>query len=449
LYSQSNPSGKLGESIMNDLDKSVVTLVGHGHTESLAKSGFDMAYIEDSDARAIYRSAIDMLHRATPVKPNRLNLMSATFGELVDPNVVKELLSLNGSGDAVPDIVARKCQDRHLLTQAKTVLEKYGSLVVARPRDIRDWLPTLAADLESVATSGVVYNPNPEAHKGSIIAPVLFRSELKTYNKMFEGRADDGGGYRAGWWIVWLGLSGHGKTTHAYTQAVDAIKQDRRAVFISKENQKTIRGRVLIGLTGLTIKEIESEIAEEQKIMHGPDGQVATVEGLGPFHLKSVRQELLNGWVAKIQDGTRLRLYDWTFFNSARIKRIVRDELPDQLHIDYIDPNDIPGNDKISGLGKISSQLEAIAHSSQTHLSGYFQVSADEKRKYEKSDEHEIGNPFGSSMVTHTSDQQFQTKKWRMPDTQHMRRTKCRAGGLNEEWRMRFNPETWTYIDPF
>lgn len=431
---------------MNDLDASVVTLVSHGFADALARSGFDAAHIEDTDARAIYRAALDMLHRAVPVQPKKLNLLSATWGELRDAQTVKELLSLNGSGEASPEIVARKCHERYLLRQAQSVRAKFDTLLKTKPNEIRDWLPTLATEMESVATTGEIYNPNPEAHRGSVVRPVIFKSGLKTYNEMFEGRAEDGGGYRKGWWAVWMGITGQGKSAAAYTQACDGIRQGRKVIFVIKENLETVRARVLLGLTGLTLKEIETETAvEHAPIRH--DGQLVTVPELGPFHEKSVRQELLRLWTVRIQDDGLLRLYPWTFFKSASIKRILRDEKPDQLHLDYIDQNDVAGNDKVGGLGKIAGQLEAVTHESESHVSGYFQISADEKKKYEKNDNHEITGPFGSSMVIHTADQAFQTKWWRQPYTQHIRRTKCRAGGLHEEWKMAYLRQYWTYGD--
>jgi len=432
---------------MNELDATVVTQVTHGHFDTLLKLGFKPEYIEDSDARAIWMAAADMVHRTPAIKPNKLNLLSATTGELKDYDEVKKLLWLNGSGESAPELVVGKSYDRHLQKSSRDVMDKFQRLAVTKPNEIKQWLPVLAQELELIATTGYAYNPNPEAHIGSIVAPIMFPSYLSIYNDMFAGEAGDGGGYRKGWWVVWLGMTGGGKTTNSYTQAIDAIRQGKRQVFVSKENQSQIRARVLLGLTGLTRQEIESGVAVEQDAVREADGSFFSVEGLGEFYKKDVRQTIMKEWTEQIQDKHLLRLYDWTFAKSSYIKSIISTENPDIVTIDYIDQNDVPGNDKIGGLGKISSELERIAHNSGKHINGYFQISADERKKYEKNDFHSIVGPFGSSMVTHPADQVFQTKKWKEPFTQHTRRTKCRAGGLDKNWVAGFDRIRWVFHD--
>ena len=432
---------------MNELDATVVTQITHGHFDTLLKLGFKPEYIEDSDARAIWHAAADMIHRTPAVKPNKLNLLSATTGDLRDYETVRGLLWLNGSGESAPETVVAKSYDRHLQRNARQVVDKFQQLVSSRASDIKSWLPALAQELESVATSGYAYNPNPEAHTGSIVAPIMFRSYLGIFNDMFQGEAGDGGGYRRGWWVVWLGITGSGKTTGAYSMAIDAIRQGKKQVFISKENQSQIRARVLLGLTGLTRTEVENGAAEEQEAIRQADGSYYEIEGLGPFYQRDVRQQILEEWTNEIQANHKLRLYDWTFAKSSHIKSIIATENPDIVTVDYFDQNDVVGNDKVGGLGKISSEMERIAHNSGKHVNGYFQISADERKKYEKSDFHDVPGPFGSSMVLHPADQVFQTKKWKEPFTQHFRRTKCRAGGVNKNWVGGFDRTRWVFTD--
>ena len=768
---------------MNELDQTVVTAITHGHFDTLLKHGFKPEYIEDSDARAIYFAAAEMVHRTPAIKPNRLNLLSATTGELANYDEVKTILSMNGTGESAPETVVSKSYDRHLQKNARQVWERFQYLSNTKMGEIKQWLPSLAQELEIVATSGYAYNPNPEAHTGSIVAPIMFQSFLSVFNDMFAGEAGDGGGYRQGWWVVWMGHTGGGKclakgtpvlmfdgttravetilpgefvmgpdsnprkvlgttrgneemyqvtpvkgepytvneshilspktsgpaatgkhgevvnisvrdylgkgrsirngvefsaqrvpldpyflgiwlgdgtnasahvttmepevleclhnvansfglhirnagetgkattwaitggvsgnngnplmtvmrelgvienkhvpqiyksnnrstrlqvlaglidsdgycsqgshydwiskyevladdicflarslgfaaykkackkscpttdgkiftgdywrvsicgdvdeipcrvprrkanprqqikdvlvtgitvkpvgvgeyygfeldgdglfllgdftvthnTSIAYTQAVDAIRHGKKQVFVSKENQSQIRARILLGLTGLTRTEVETGVAEEQEAVRGADGSYYEIAGLGAFYKQEVRQQILEEWTNEIQANQKLRLYDWSFAKSAHIKSIVATEDPDILTVDYIDQNDVPGNnDKIGGLGKISSEMEKIAHNSGKHINGFFQIAADERKKYEKSDFHDIVGPFGSSMVTHPADQVFQTKKWKEPYTQHIRRTKCRAGGLNKNWVANFDRSRWIFQD--
>lgn len=439
---------------MDAIDSAVVTAINHGLTDTLIKSGLQPDWINSNDVRLIYKVAVDLTHRLPPVKPNKLNLLVATSGQLQDLEGIKNLFSLNGTGEVPVDETVKRCRDRFLLREYTTIKSKAEQLALTKPTEIREWLPNIGEEFLSLSKSGKAYNALPSAHKGSIVAPVAFKSCLPTLNRMFEGRAEDGGGYRLGWWVVWLGITGRGKTTMAYTMAVDAIRQAHRVVFISKENQGQIRARVLMGLTDLTVREIETDVAEDQASMfldkHGNPLIMRWADGtvIGEWHKATTRQFLLNYWAKAIE--CDLRLYDWSFFNKNGLQTIISIDAPTIINGDYIDANDgaaVDSRNVVNGLGRIGAFLEEMAHTYKVHINGFFQVANDEKKGYEKNDTHEIPGPYGSGMVSHTADQRFQTKWHRLPDRQHFFRTKCRAGGLMEEFTLRYHPRKRIYIE--
>jgi hypothetical protein len=435
---------------MNDLDKSIVTLVAHGQADALLKSGFKSEWIEDADARTIFRVAVEMLHRTPVIFPNRINLLASSWGELKDAQEVKRLISLNGTGEAPADVVTTKLYNRYLSKEAQTIEKELHNLLALKPHESQNYLPLIAQKFENLAATGRVYDPTPSSHKGTIVAPVLFKSRLNTINKIFEGRMEDGGGYRAGHWAIILGVSGHGKTSAAITMAVDAISQEQIVAFVCKEKQSQVRARVLLGLTGLTIKEVETELAVQQEPILDSDGQPYMVRDrhgneIGPWHDSKIRQRIFDNQSARVDK--YMYVYDWSFAKINTIRSIISAVRPAILNVDYIDLSDVNGTDKVSGLGKIAADLETTAHNTGTHINGYWQISNSEKIAYEKNDHHECVGPYGSGMVMHTADTAIQTKKGRIQDTQHIRRTKCRAGGLNEEFLLDYDKSRWIYKD--
>src|SRR3990167_10408223 len=114
---------------MDPVDQAIIAAIAHGHTDTLLKNGLEPELIRDDDARAIYRAALDLIHRSPPSKPNRVNLLASTWAELRDPETVKGLISLNGTGEVPPDVVVKKVQDRHLSQSAQLLQAKLNLLL--------------------------------------------------------------------------------------------------------------------------------------------------------------------------------------------------------------------------------------------------------------------------------------------------------------------------------
>ena len=435
---------------MNDLDTAILTSITHGHADKLLRAGFKPEYTQDPDAQTIFRVAMSLIHQQPPVPTNKLSLLASSWGELKNPDEVKRILSMNGTGAVSPEDVARKCKERYALSLTQAWQRKFDQLMRDRPNDVAEWLPKLTQELEVLSATGRSYNPTPSAHKGAIVPPVKFRSRIREFNRLYTGRAEDGGGYRSGWLTAWLGRTGRGKTTAAYTQSVDAISQSKTVCFISKENQSQIRARILLGLTGLTIAEIGEDKASTQPEIKGPGGDILiysdkTGNPVGPWHEGSVRQKVLDEYSALVD--RHLLIYDWSFFSSTHIKSIISIHNADMLNIDFIDSGDVPGNDVPRALGQLAGKLAAMIHETTCHVNSLWQISAEQQTKYEKKDTHEITGPYGSSSVGHAVDQMIQTKYDRQPDTQHALITKCRLGSPVGEFRWRYNAKKWIFTD--
>lgn len=437
--------------MIDELDSAVITLVSHNEVDNLIHNGVQMEWLNDPDAKVIFRIGLELKHGSKKMTPNKINLLAAAWGELKDQKKVKELVSLNGTGEASAPVVADRLLNRYLSTNAKQTVSKLTDLLQKKPHEAKTFLPLIALELEKLSTSGQAYDPRPSAHKGTIVPPVLFKSRLNTYNAIFGGKANDGGGYRKGWWAVWMGATGRGKTAQAYTMTVDAILQDKKVVFISKERQEQVSARILLGLTGLTLDEVGLEKGIEQIPLLASDGVVVMIRDragneIGPWHDATVRQKILNHFSEKVE--RLLKLYDWSFSTHRQVKAIISAENPVMVNGDFYDVTDVVGNDKAVGLGIISRENEKIAHETGVHFNGFFQIAGHEKAQYEKSDSHEILGPFGSTMATQFGDTVLQTKWWgRLPNHQHTRRNKCRLGGLNDSWIMQYLTQNWIFGD--
>ena len=323
----------LWNSKMDDISTAVITSISHGHTETLLHLGLKPDGVPDSDARVVYDSAVSLLREKKKV--NLLALMVRSSGKLQDVESVKSIFSLNGTGDVPPEDVVKRVRDNYLQAEVDKLTKRASELRGDKTKEISLWLPIFTQRLQSLTIHARAYDPRPSAHRGPIVPPILFKSKLKFFNKMTEGNAGDGGGHRAGWWTVWVGESGRGKTSTSYTLGCDAVEQQRRVTFISKENQQQVASRLLLGLTHLTLNEVNSGIARDQPPIldeHGSPMLVydATGNSLGAWHDEKVRQFIYQSWVESLD--VYGRVYSWKYF--SQIRNVISWDDPDLLIID-------------------------------------------------------------------------------------------------------------------
>ena len=435
---------------MNELNAAVITAVAHGFTETLLRNGIKQEWLTDNDARVVLQVATDLYRAKKPI--NRFSLLTGAWGNLANAQEVKHLFSLNGTGEVDPQTVAIKCRNDYLRRNALASAAQITRLAKDKPNEVSAWFPKMAQDALAISRTGMAYDPRPSAHKGSIVSPVMFRSRLETLNKLFKGKADDSGGYREGWWSVWLGITGMGKSTIFYTMACDGIYFGQRVSFIAKENQSQVRARILWALTYLTQKEINNGVAIEQSPMFEPNGQPlmaidANGQPIGEWYKQDVRQFILESWEHKIEHC--LKLYDWSWFNGNGLDAIIAADDPALIFADYIGPEDVQGTQDVKlGLGKIAAGCEDRAHKHSKHIHGSFQVANDEINKYRRNKKHIIPGPYGSGMVSQTADQVAQTRIDDEPNKQHIYKTKCRASDAFQEYTLGYDPSRWIFVDP-
>lgn len=442
---------------MDSLSTAVITSVSHGYTETLLKTGLKAEWIDNADARLVYETATSLLRSNKPV--NALSVLVAADKRFSNVSEVKQLFSLNGTGDVSAETVVVRIKDHHLLNQTNALISKVQELAKNKPEEVGKWLPVVAARMQALNLGGRAYDAKPSAHLGPVVAPVMFKSTLCTYNQMFAGNAEDGGGYRAGWWTVWVGVSGRGKTTHGYTLGCDAVRQSRRVTYIAKENQRQVSARLLLGLTYLTLDEINQHKAKQQAPILDERSipvMVKDSEGaiIGEWHDEKTRQYILDSWMAALD--VYVRIYNWRehFLSTSvdgiigNVRNVIAWDDPDLVMLDYIGPEDVPGNaDKKYGLGEISAGCEDVFHSSAKNGHGFFQMSNAEAAAYQKNPRHEVAGPYGSGSVKHSADQFFQTRMADMPYEQTVLRSKCRASGPIEEYKLAYDRARWVYID--
>jgi len=103
----------------------------------------------------------------------------------------------------------------------------------------------------------------------------------------------------------------------------------------------------------------------------------------------------------------------------------------------------IPDRNLVSNLGYGAQ----ATHTTRKSLHGNFQMSNQEALAYQKDPRHIVPSPYGSGAVRHSADQSFQTRIADIPDHQHYLKTKCRAGGLVEEYEAYYDKSRWIYTD--
>src|SRR3990167_1269281 len=195
-----------------DIYDAVITAVFHGGTEELLHLGLKPEIISENDTRLVLESAYELIRDKRPI--NYMSIAVKCAGKFSDIGRVRHLSKLNGQGDVDPVDVAKSARNNFLADTVSQYVSKTDDLLREKPDQIAQWLPVLAQRYQSLTMTSRAYNPKPSAHYGSIVQPIMFRSSLPTYNKIWAGKAGDGGGYREGWWQVWIAPTGTGKTTH-------------------------------------------------------------------------------------------------------------------------------------------------------------------------------------------------------------------------------------------
>ena len=445
---------------MNPLSEAVVTSINHGFTEQLLKGGLNAEWIPDSDARVVYETAVD-LHRSGR-RVNALSVLVNAQGKIQNLTEVKQLFSLNGTGEVGATDIVRGLRDSNLCSEAKKLRDKLSQLIAKKPDEVYQWLPQVAQRLQALTLSGRAYDARPSPEWGSVVRPVAFRSIFPTFNKMFEGNADDGGGWRSGYYEVWMGPTGFGKSSNGATIGIDACSQNRRVSLIVKEDKDQVTGRLLLALTHLTLDEINKRRAEEQSGMTDRYGRRLTDEFgrpltvsdsdgniIGEWREQKARQHILDGWFALIYENVRIYpWYDYFREDLSLVKNIISWDAPDILVADFIGPEDVKDKEKAYGLGAVSARIQELAHATGTNINAFYQMSNAESEAYKKNKLHVVPGPYGSGAVSHSADVVIQTRKDDIPDRQHYLRTKLRAGGPQiEEFEMAYDRHRWVYCE--
>lgn len=444
---------------MNDLSCATVTAINHGLTKELLEGGLNPEWLSDNDARVVCEIAFDLHRRGKRV--NALSILVNAQGKMQNPTEVKQLFSLNGTGEVGATDIVRGLRDSNLRAEAKKLSDKLSQLIAKKPDEVYQWLPMVAQRLQALTLSGRAYDARPSAHLGNIVPPVLFKSKFPTFNRMFEGNADDGGGWRVGYYHVWIGPSGKGKTTSAYTIGEDAVSQGRRVSWVAKENQEQVTARLLIALTHLTLDEINNHRAEQQDGQCDRYGRRLTDEfgrplivydsdgnAVGEWRNVTTRQKHFDGWLAALDEC--VRIYPWhDYFREdlALVKNIISWDAPDILIADFVGPEDVKDREKVYGLGAVSAGLGMMAHATGTNISAFYQMSNSESNAYEKNRLHVVDGPYGSGAVKHSADTMIQSRKADVPDRQLYLKSKCRAGGPIEEFEMAYDRHRWVYCE--
>lgn len=358
---------------MNASDQSILGVVAHGHTPLLDQQGFSPDWIDDKDIKSAVTAAISLSRQNKTV--NLLNVMALAQNVKDWPPLIK--VWNNGYGDVDPQIALRSARTRYLAGQTVPIAQELLRKAQNEPDSIESWLPTQTTRLVSVVRQSTDYDPRPSAHYAKDVPQITFTSRIPVINRILRG------GYRNGLLFVVVTPTAHGKSTLARTLTVDGVAQSKKVAYINNENteNKALVG-ILRGLSNLT----EEEIVKRQ----GNTDE---------------RHAILLSWLAYVED--RLRIYDHTWYNDDRIRRILKWEKPDLLIGDYL--RDLPGmfadgRRHENPVGDMADFLLQAANEYGVTTYWGAQISGEAASKYMRYGSHEPILAYGTVKVQQAAD---------------------------------------------
>lgn len=350
-------------------EKAILGACRYGHSEKIDKSGFRTDYLPNPHIQKVVGACLTLARTGRVV--NLLNVMSLAKG--VPKEVWDEVTHIwkDGYGEVDPSLAMDSARNDYMVAHSRMIAQEIESLADTKPADVEKWVAEKTAQMVSLVRQGVVYDPRLSTHLSKKMPQVLFPSLCPQLNEAMRG------GYRSHALYLWAGLNKQGKTTNAISCAIDAALQQKRVVYINTENAEQAAGAAMIyAVSGILANEIESL----EKGGHLEDSKRESAY----FKWK----EYLEGFI---------QIYDWTYLNDSRLRRVVEWTKPDLVIIDYL--KRIPGRMFVTGRhdDEVGDMSDFIANELCAGLGACVltsgQVSGDAMQKLMKK-EKPVGEPF-------------------------------------------------------
>jgi hypothetical protein len=304
---------------LTNSEKAILGACRYGHSEKIDKSGFRPEYLPDPSIQKVVGACLALARRGKVV--NLLNVMSLAKG--VPQEVWTEVAHIwsDGFGEVDPELAMESARRDYMVARSKSIAREILSLADTEPANVEKWVAEKTAQMVSIIRQGVVYDPRLSTHLSKKMPSVLFQSLCPQLNEAMRG------GFRSHALYLWAGLNKQGKTTNAISCAIDAVLQRKQVVYINTESAEQAAGAAMIyAVSGILPKEVETV----EKGEHLEDSRRENA------YLKW--KEYLDGYI---------QIYDWTYLNDSRLRRVIEWTKPDLVIIDYL--KRIPGRMFVSG----------------------------------------------------------------------------------------------------
>ena len=408
---------------MTPSETSLLGAIAHGKTPQIDRSDLNPEWIQTDYVREITAGAID-LHRTGRVV-NLLNLIAVcrnvprTAWPLVTP------IFSNGYGEVDPGAAVAAVKSDYMLRIAGSVAEEIRQLSQTQPGKVRTWLPSVTGRLVSTIRSSYDYDARPSAHASKPMPEPLFTSRIEKVNEMLRDC------YRSRAFILYAGLTKHGKTTTLISHAIDGLYQDKKVSYVITEGtEQEALARIVCGLADLSWEH---------------DVRYKTWQTPGS-------KEKYDKWEKKVED--LLRIYNWEWLNDERLMRIATWDKPDLILIDYLKNQpgmfaDERANRHFDPVGDIADFIRNRLCATGVAVISAGQMSADAAKRVLKQEAETPEPLYGSARPGYASHEYIMLKRG-YSGTAHYRVWLDGIGNRqNTIHDIEFNAKTWTLQFPW
>src|SRR3990167_4182741 len=395
-------------------DESILGACFHGHAEELDRLGLQPQWLEHPATREIVQAIFALSRSVKPV--NILNVMA------LSRNVPREFwppvreISMNGYGDVVARNALDAAKSQYVVRQANPLVKELETLLHGKPGEVYSYLPRLVSQLAQVTRTGEYYDARPSALAKKRVPTLRFKSRNSILNEMMSG------GYRD-MLMLYIGVTGQGKSTMCRTHMVDGILQQKKCLlFINERNEVRAWHMVMQGLSGLTLQEFEQE------------------KGSTPQR-EFARQQ----WMEYVEP--LLRVYPEEFYVASRIESNISWDKPDLVCVDYLRKDtgtvDTGKYNNVDFVGDMAYSLLSISDKYGVPIITGAQMSDQNAQTFVRFDNHVVRAVYGSARPGQAAQIVYNMKRDRVGLVGYFRSAKNNfSSTIDKPYRLQFDLET-------
>lgn len=386
--------------------------------EVIASKSFEAEMLESEVAQHVARGALTLYSMGRNI--NILQIMSVV-GQRVTPTdwLPVSRIFQNGYGNVDAALAVDAVRSAYKVRRTQEIVAEMQEKMTEAPADVEMWLPDLQDQLRVLNETGQTYDARPSTIYQDEIPVITFTCLIEPMNKVIRG------GYRSGMFLVYCGVSGHGKSTSLYTHAVDVLTQGRTVSFVSNERtRRVVLDRILRGCSKLT----ESEVA-----LH---------KGNNPE-----RQKALETWIRFVDE--RLRIYD-RHYKSTTMAQVFKNDKSDLGIIDYLMNQEgmLPAGKHDDPTGDMAYFLMNLANEQRMTIMTAAQMSNSHAEAFLKDSRQAPQIAYGTARPYHASNLWIACKRDEIENWEYMRVVKDNLANMfDTEHHVPFDPYTWTYTN--